>query len=99
MSVTGTKDSGPGGIKGNPEKGMGKKGRLDADFKRLAELSSLGLMLPSSIAIGLFFGYILDRLFGTHPWLIIVFFLFGVASGLFSLLKGINKYLDKNKDI
>jgi len=30
------------------------------------------LMLPSSIAVGLFMGYFLDKLLGTEPWLLIV---------------------------
>ncbi len=57
----------------------------------MAELSSLGLMLPSSIAVGLFLGYILDKLLGTRPWMLIVFLLLGVASGFFSLLRGLNR--------
>jgi ATP synthase protein I len=61
------------------------------DFRKLAVLSSLGLMLPSSIAVGLFMGYLLDKLLGTHPWMLIVFTLFGVASGLLSLLRGLKK--------
>ncbi|MGD8537386.1 MAG: AtpZ/AtpI family protein [Candidatus Aminicenantes bacterium] len=69
------------------------------NFKRLAELSSLGLMLPSSIAVGLFIGYQLDKLLGTRPWLLILFFLLGTASGFMSLLRGLKKYLDKEKDI
>lgn len=62
------------------------------NFRNIIELSSIGLALPSSIAIGLFFGYYLDKLFGTHPWLLIVFLLFGIASGIISLIRGINKY-------
>lgn len=62
------------------------------NFRKVAELSSLGLMLPSSIAVGLFFGYWLDKLFGTHPWLLLIFFFLGTASGLYSLLKGLSKY-------
>ncbi len=69
------------------------------NFKRLAELSSLGLMLPSSIAVGLFIGYQLDKLLGTRPWLLILFFLLGTASGFMSLLRGLKKYLDREKDI
>jgi len=68
-------------------------------FRRLAELSSLGLMLPSSIAVGLFLGYLLDKWLGTHPWLLIVFTLLGVASGFLSLLRGLKKYTnDKSLD-
>ena len=73
--------------------------RSKIDFKRLAELSSLGLMLPSSIAVGLFIGYQLDKLLGTRPWLFILFFLLGTTSGFISLIRGLKKYLDKEKDI
>ena len=78
---------------------MRRKGLFNFDAKKVAEVSSLGLVLPSSIAIGLFMGYFLDKLLGTHPWLLIIFLLFGIASGFYSLLRGLNKYLDKNKDI
>jgi len=60
-------------------------------------VSSLGLMLPSSIAVGLFLGYILDKTFGTRPWMLIVFFLIGAASGIYSLLRGLNR-LQENKE-
>jgi ATP synthase protein I len=62
------------------------------NYRKLAALSSLGLMLPSSIAVGLFIGYFLDKLLGTDPWLLIVFTLFGVASGFFSLFRGLKKF-------
>ncbi|MFC2169219.1 AtpZ/AtpI family protein [Acidobacteriota bacterium] len=65
------------------------------NFRKIAELSSLGLMLPSSIAVGLFFGYFLDKLFGTKPWLLLIFTLLGTASGFYSLLRGLNKYEDE----
>ncbi len=78
---------------------MPRKGLFNFEVKKVAEVSSLGLVLPSSIAIGLFMGYFLDKLLGTHPWLLIIFLLFGVASGFYSLIRGLYKYLDKNKDI
>lgn len=61
-------------------------------FRKIAELSSLGLMLPSSIAVGLFFGYQLDKLFNTDPWMLIIFLLLGIASGFISLFRGLKKY-------
>ena len=73
--------------------------RSKINYKRLAELSSLGLMLPSSIAVGLFIGYQLDKLLGTRPWLFVLFFLLGTASGFLSLIRGLKKYLDKEKDV
>jgi F0F1-type ATP synthase assembly protein I len=63
------------------------------DFRRLAELSSLGLILPSSIAVGLFFGYFLDRWLGTAPWLLLVFTVLGIVSGLLSLFRALKKQL------
>ena len=62
------------------------------DFRKIAELSSIGLMLPSSIAIGLFFGYILDRALGTHPWMLFVFLLLGIISGFYSLFRALRKF-------
>lgn len=61
-------------------------------LRRWAELSSLVLTLPSSIAVGLFMGYYLDKWFKTQPWLLIIFTLFGVASGLLSLFRGLKRY-------
>ncbi|OGD13475.1 MAG: hypothetical protein A2V76_03680 [Candidatus Aminicenantes bacterium RBG_16_63_14] len=63
------------------------------DLRRLAELSSLGLILPSSIAIGLFFGYFLDRWLGTAPWLLLIFTVLGIVSGLLSLLRALKKQM------
>jgi len=58
---------------------------------RLAELSSIALILPASIAVGLFFGYFLDRRLGTEPWLLLIFTVLGIASGLLSLFRAIRK--------
>jgi ATP synthase protein I len=63
------------------------------DMRRLAEMTSIGLILPSSIAVGLFLGYYLDRWLHTAPWLLLIFTLLGVASGLLSLLRAIKKDL------
>ena len=67
-------------------------------YRKLAALSSLGLVLPSSIAVGLAMGYFLDKLLGTHPWLLVIFTLFGVASGFISLIRGLKK-LGIEKDV
>jgi ATP synthase protein I len=61
------------------------------NYRKLAALSSLGLMLPASIAVGLFMGYFLDKLLGTHPWLLGIFTLLGVVSGFLSLFRGLKK--------
>lgn len=60
-------------------------------LRRLAELSSLGLILPSSIAVGLFIGYFLDKWLGTHPVLLLAFTVLGIASGLLSLARALRR--------
>jgi len=62
--------------------------------RRWAELSSLGLTLPSSIAVGLFMGYMLDKWLGTRPWMLLLFLLLGIASGFISLFRGLKRYRD-----
>lgn len=69
---------------------MSPKPRLP-DLARLAELSSIALILPASIAVGLFFGYFLDRRLGTEPWLLLIFTVLGIASGLLSLFRALRK--------
>lgn len=61
------------------------------DMRRLAELSSIALILPSSIAVGLFMGYLLDKWLGTAPWLLLAFTVLGIVSGLLSLFRAIKK--------
>jgi ATP synthase protein I len=75
----------------------GNKRPWTIETKKLISLSSLGLMLPSSIAVGILFGYILDKALGTQPWMLIVFFILGTASGIISLLRGVNR-LDEREN-
>jgi ATP synthase protein I len=71
-----------------------KKAPWRVDTKKIMAISSLGLMMPSSIAVGLFLGYILDKALGTRPWMLIVFFLLGTASGMYNLIRGILRLQD-----
>ncbi len=61
--------------------------RTANSFRRIADASSLGLAFPIAIAIGYFWGRWLDRVFGTYPWLTIVFSVFGVAGGFLNAFR------------
>ena len=61
-------------------------------WRQLAGLSSLGITLAASIAIGAGIGIVLDRWLQTSPWFTILFFLFGVAAGFWNLLKDLNRW-------
>ena len=61
-------------------------------WRQLAGLSSLGITFAASIAIGTVIGIVLDRWLGTSPWLMILFFVFGVAAGFANLLKDLKRW-------
>ena len=54
-------------------------------FKTLGYLSTVGLSMAFSIALGAGIGYYLDKKFGTTPWLFLVFFGFGIAAAFRNL--------------
>ncbi len=56
-------------------------------LKQLARLSTVGVTLVASTAIGLLCGYLLDRWLGTSPWLTMVCTLFGIAGGFLNLFR------------
>lgn len=71
----------------------------DNDLKekrKWAEYSSIGLMFPASIAVGLAIGYFLDKLFNTNPYLLIIFTIYGVIAGFVNLIR-ITKQNGKRK--
>lgn len=76
---------------------MKRKRPWKMETRKIMALASLGLMLPSSIAVGLLIGYLLDKILGTRPWLLLVFLFFGTASGLYSLLRGLSRFQDENE--
>jgi ATP synthase protein I len=71
---------------------FGNTGSGRGNFRKIAAISSLGLTLPSSIAVGLFFGYVLDKLLDTGPWLLLLFLGLGIVSGFYSLIRGLRSY-------
>jgi ATP synthase protein I len=61
-------------------------------YWKMWDLSSIALSIPSSIAVGMFFGYWLDKWLKTKPWMIIIFTLLGVASGLMTFIRLVMRY-------
>ena len=58
-------------------------------LRQLARLSTIGISLVAATAIGLLIGYGLDRLFGTKPWLTMLFTLLGIAAGFLNLFRDV----------
>ncbi len=47
----------------------------------------LSTELVSAVVIGTIIGFILDKTFGTKPWLILIFFFVGVIAGITNVIR------------
>ena len=47
----------------------------------------LSTELVAAVAVGTIIGFILDKTFGTKPWLIIIFFFVGVIAGILNVIR------------
>ena len=43
--------------------------------------------LVAAVAVGTIIGFILDKTFGTKPWLILIFFFVGVVAGIINVFR------------
>ena len=51
----------------------------------------LGSELVAAVLVGTIIGFILDNLFDTKPWLIIIFFFLGAAAGMLNVIRTANR--------
>ena len=51
----------------------------------------LSTELVSAVAVGTIIGFILDKTFGTKPWLILIFFFVGVVAGIYNVIRSAKK--------
>ena len=51
----------------------------------------LSTELVSAVAVGTIIGFILDKTFGTKPWLILIFFFVGVIAGIVNVIRSAKK--------
>jgi ATP synthase protein I len=64
---------------------MDDKDRREA--RRLFEASSIGWMFPIAILLGFGWGYGMDKLFGTWPWLTAIFSVLGMIAAFINLFR------------
>ena len=75
-----------------------KKQLNDDNEKRGSFMGSafkLGTELVAAVVVGTIIGFILDALFGTKPWLILIFFFVGVIAGIMNVIKSAKKMQNK----
>jgi ATP synthase protein I len=71
-------------LKKNLKENNENRSSIGAAFKLSTEL-------VSAVAVGTIIGFILDRWFGTKPWLIIIFFFLGAAAGMMNVIRTANR--------
>jgi len=64
-----------------------RRRRTSGAIRRIADASSIGLAFPIAIAIGYFLGQWLDGMFGTAPWMMAIFTIFGIVAGFLNALR------------
>jgi ATP synthase protein I len=65
----------------------GEKEVKRRDMQQLLDASSIGWMFPIAIGLGFVWGWGMDKLFGTKPWLTAIFTAFGVIAAFINLFR------------
>lgn len=82
------------GVKVMSEKKYKTDGEKREISRALAIYSQVAITIVACVAIGLFIGVILDRLFNTNPILTIIFIVLGILSAIKSIFD-INKKINR----
>ena len=77
---------------------IAKKKALERDLANkkynpspIGQAFKLSTELVSAVAVGTIIGFILDKTFGTKPWLILIFFFVGVVAGITNVIRSAKK--------
>ena len=57
------------------------------EYRQLFEASAIGWMFPIAIGLGALWGWGMDKLFGTYPWLTLIFGGLGVIAAFVNLFR------------
>ena len=57
----------------------------------IGQAFKLSTELVAAVLVGTIIGFILDNWFDTKPWLIIIFFFFGVVAGILNVIRSAKK--------
>jgi F0F1-type ATP synthase assembly protein I len=59
----------------------------------LGAISSVGLSFVLAIVLGAWFGYLLDKWFGTSPLFFFIFFVLGFVAGAVNVYRTANRFI------
>tara|TARA_B100000989_G_scaffold95529_1_gene69474 strand:+ start:307 stop:579 length:273 start_codon:yes stop_codon:yes gene_type:complete len=66
---------------------LNKKSNEKLNPSPIGSALKLSTELVSAVAVGTIIGFLLDKTFGTKPWLILIFFFVGVVAGIMNVIK------------
>jgi len=69
-----------------------RKSWVDA-WRTAGEVGSVGLSFVIAVLIGVWVGRTLDAWMGTAPWMLRLFFAFGVAAGALNVYRTLKRFL------
>jgi len=69
-----------------PDDNGGKEAKR-RDARQLLDASSIGWMFPIAMGLGFLWGWGMDKLFHTSPWLTWIFTAFGVVAAFINLFR------------
>ncbi|GGB64028.1 MULTISPECIES: AtpZ/AtpI family protein [Henriciella] len=64
-----------------------REDKTDGSITAGAMALRYGAEMAGCIVIGLLFGYLIDRFFGTKPWGLLIMLGFGIAAGVLSVIR------------
>lgn len=70
-----------------PDADPGSKEKQRRQSLEMLDASSIGWMFPIAIGLGFLWGWGMDKLFGTSPWLTWIFTAFGVIAAFVNLFR------------
>tara|TARA_B100000941_G_scaffold96078_1_gene66855 strand:+ start:1456 stop:1728 length:273 start_codon:yes stop_codon:yes gene_type:complete len=69
------------------KKAMSNENKKKYNPSPIGNAFKLSTELVSAVVVGTIIGFILDKTFGTKPWLILIFFFVGVIAGIMNVIK------------
>ena len=74
------------------EEALVRHDRNDTEVIRASRIGfRIGAELLSAVIVGVALGYLLDKVFATAPWLMVIFLFFGGAAGILNVYRLVQK--------
>lgn len=70
-----------------------QKPKASAFLQAMAVTTMIGAEMAITVTMGFFTGRLLDRQFGTDPWLMVAGILLGVAAGIWGIIGIVKRFL------